>query len=225
MTEAILILLALLAFGVIHSLTASPLVKHRTRAWIGTRAYEGWYRLLYNIFSGITFLPVLALMALQPGPDVWRAQGVAAGILVSVQVGSLIALALTALQFDVWRFAGVRQAWAYLNGDPLPLPPEPFVQRGMYGLVRHPLYLFSTLYIWTFPAMSAAQVAFAAGATLYFVVGARLEERRLAREIGPDYARYRCRVPFLIPFIAAAPCPESSDAPGTDTTGIMTSQK
>jgi protein-S-isoprenylcysteine O-methyltransferase Ste14 len=135
-----------------------------------------------------------------------------------VQAASLIALAVTALHIDVWRFAGLRQAVAYLAGDPLPLPPEPFVQRGMYGIVRHPLYTFSILYIWSFPTMHAAQLAFAAGGTLYFVIGARFEEQRLLREIGPVYRAYRCRVPFLIPVVGlTASCADAPDLAGDRT--------
>ncbi len=215
MFDAILMLLALLLFGVLHSLTAAPPFKRAARALLGERAYHGLYRLLYNVFGAITILPVLALLALRPGPVVWDATGIAAALLTLAQIASLVGLVVTALQVDVWRFAGLRQAAAYLAGDALPLPPEPFVQRGMYGLVRHPLYLFSIVYIWTFPTMRAAGLAFAAGATLYFVIGARFEERRLAREIGPAYHAYRCRVPFLIPFAGrTVPCPDVHDLAG-----------
>lgn len=212
MTDVILMLLALVLFGVLHSLTAGPPFKHVARTWLGERVYHGLYRLLYNTFSAITILPALALLVLRPGPVVWDAAGIAATLLTLAQIGSLIGLVLTALQFDVWRFAGLRQAVAYFAGDPLPLPPEPFVERGMYGLVRHPLYVFSILYIWTFPTMRAAQLAFAVGATLYFVIGAQFEERRLEREIGPAYRAYRCRVPFMIPFVGVtASCADAPD--------------
>lgn len=198
--EIVNVLLALTAFAVIHSLAAAPASKRAARALLGERAYHGLYRLLYNAFSAITLLPVLAVLAAGPGEVVWRAEGIAATLLTLAQVVALIGAAVASLQVDLWRFAGLRQATAYFSGDTLPLPPEPFVQSGMYGLVRHPLYLFSTLYLWTFPTMRAAQIAFAVGATLYFAIGALIEERRLLREFGAVYARYRCRVPFLVPF-------------------------
>lgn len=211
-TEAVNVLLALTAFAVIHSLTAAPASKRAARALLGERAYHGLYRLLYNVFSAITFLPVLAVIAARPGDVVWRADGIAAALLTLVQIASLIGAIVAGLQVDVWRFAGLRQAAAYFSGDSLPLPPEPFVQSGMYGLVRHPLYLFSTLYLWTFPTMHAAQLAFAAGAMLYFAIGALFEERRLLREFGTVYAHYRCRVPFLVPFTGfMTRCAETHD--------------
>lgn len=208
--QALAVLISLTAFAVVHSFTAAPASKRLVRDLFGERFYHGLYRLLYNIFSAITVLPVLYVIATQPGPVVWRVEGTAAQILTVTQLLSLLGLAVAGMQIDVWRFAGLRQAYAYLVGDPLPLPPEPFVRSGMYGLVRHPLYFFSTLYIWTFPTMHVANVAFAAGSTLYFVIGAQFEERRLAREIGPVYDAYRCHVPFLIPFVGVtARCPDT----------------
>ncbi|MBN1678797.1 MAG: isoprenylcysteine carboxylmethyltransferase family protein [Anaerolineae bacterium] len=208
--QALAVLLSLTAFAVVHSFTAAPASKRLVRTLLGERFYHGFYRLFYNIFSAITVLPVLFVLATQPGPVVWRVEGVAAQILTVTQLLSVLGLVIAGLQIDVWRFAGLRQAYTYLVGDPLPLPPEPFIQSGMYGLVRHPLYLFSTLYIWTFPTMYVASVAFAAGSTLYFVIGAQFEERRLAREIGPAYEVYRCHVPFLIPFVGVtARCPDA----------------
>lgn len=215
--EALTVLISLTVFAVVHSLTAAPASKRLVRELLGERFYHGMYRLLYNVFSAITVLPVLYVLAIHPGPVMWRADGTAAQILIATQLLSLIGLVIAGMQIDVWRFAGLRQACAYLVGDPLPLPPEPFVRSGMYRLVRHPLYLFSTLYIWTFPTMHVANVAFAAGSTLYFVIGAQFEERRLAREIGPVYDAYRCRVPFLIPFVGVtARCPDTALDPSAD---------
>ena len=34
---------------------------------------------------------------------------------------------------------------------------------------------------------------------IYVAIGSRLEEIKLEREFGPDYARYRARTPWLIP--------------------------
>jgi protein-S-isoprenylcysteine O-methyltransferase Ste14 len=65
--------------------------------------------------------------------------------------------------------------------------------------VRHPLYLFSLLAIWPSPIMTESLLAFNAAATLYFVVGSRLEEKRLIAAFGQTYLDYQRRVPWLIP--------------------------
>jgi protein-S-isoprenylcysteine O-methyltransferase Ste14 len=70
---------------------------------------------------------------------------------------------------------------------------------GLYRYIRHPLYLGFLLIFWSTPDMSIGRLLFAAGATTYVLVGARFEERSLLRRFGEDYARYRKRVPMLIP--------------------------
>lgn len=218
LTSFVIVALFLIAFAVLHSLTASIPAKRLFQRTFGDRAYHGFYRLLFNTISGITYLPLWWLMSIYPGQTVWSVNGTVAALLTVVQIASLIGLIVAGAQIDMWRFAGVRQAWTYLVGDPLPLPPEPFIVRGMYGLVRHPLYLFIMLYLWASPRMNATGVAFAFGATVYFVVGAWHEESRLVREIGPQYREYQRRVPFLLPGIGAvrrwccAPSPPDSIA-------------
>ena len=203
------ILLALAGFGVVHSFMAAQPVKRRVQKWVGLRAYEGFYRLAYTGISLITFAPIWLWITLRPGPTIWHTEGALALLLNGIRALSLVALYFAGRSFDLWRFVGVRQAQAYFAGEPLPLPPEPFVQRGMYGLVRHPIYLFSAIYLWAQPTMHAAGFALALGSTAYFLIGGWLEEERMARELGPVYAEYRRRVPFIIPFVH---CPRPSSA-------------
>ncbi|NDJ74669.1 MAG: hypothetical protein GYB65_00300 [Chloroflexi bacterium] len=199
--EAITTLLALFAFAVFHSLTVLVPVKAGFAALVGQRAYLGLYRLLYNIVSVLTFLPVLAVMYANPGPTIWAADAALSAVLMAVQIIGVLGAGVAALQIDILRFAGLKQAWAYLNGDRLPLPPEPLQVGGVYALVRHPLYLFAMLYLWANPTMNAAALAFAAGTSVYFVFGAWIEEQRFLRTTGALYHTYRCRVPFMIPFL------------------------
>ncbi len=194
------VLLGLVGFGLVHSAMAAHPVKRRAKKLLGPRAYEGWYRLLYTLVSLVTFAPLVLWIATHPGPVLWRTNGALTWALNVARALSLVALYLAGRSFDLWRFIGVRQARAWLNGEPLPLPPEPFVQHGMYGLVRHPIYLFSAIYLWAQPTMRAASFALALGATVYFLVGGWLEEERMARELGSVYAAYRQRVPFIVPF-------------------------
>ncbi len=203
------ILLALAGFGVVHSVMAARSFKRRVQKWVGPRTYEGFYRLVYTAVSMLTFAPIWLWVMLHSGPSVWHTSGATALALDGIRALSLLALWMTGRSFDLWRFVGVRQAQAYFAGEPLPLPPEPFVQRGMYGLVRHPIYLFSAIYLWALPTMHVASFALALGSTAYFLIGGWLEEERMARELGPVYADYRRRVPFIIPFVH---CPRPSSA-------------
>ncbi|MFC1960214.1 methyltransferase family protein [Chloroflexota bacterium] len=192
--------LAILLYGALHSLMAAFGLKHRVRSLTGDRTYEGFYRLFYNSTSALLLLPVVWVMLVTPATIVWQIPAPWSGGLFILQSAALLALTLAVLQADPLRFAGVRQALAYFRHEPLPLPPEKLQIGGFYNLVRHPLYLFSLLLLWPTPVMTDTFLGFAIGATLYFVVGSRLEEKRLVAEFGHSYIAYQKSVPWLFPW-------------------------
>lgn len=193
-------LLAITAYGIFHSFLAASGAKDWARDRLGDRRYEGFYRLFYNVISVILFVPVVLAVVAPPARVLWRVPMPWAAFMLLVQLIGLVGLVAAVLQADPLRFAGLKQALAYLRGEPLPLPPEPLQQSGFYDFVRHPLYLFSMLALWPTPVMTDTFLAFTLGATAYFIAGSRLEERRLAQEFGVDYHRYRRRVPWLLPW-------------------------
>ena len=79
-------------------------------------------------------------------------------------------------------------------------PPLPFIIRGPYRWVRHPLYISMILMIWSFPDLTSDRLLFNVLCTAYFIVGTVLEERDLAASFGEAYLDYKTRVPMLIPF-------------------------
>lgn len=197
----ILLLLFTVLFAVLHSILARLTVKARVRAAIGERAYEGFYRIGYNIFAVICFAPVMVLLFLEPGPVVWDVSSVGVIVFRALQLTGLIGLTVSVLQIDGWRFVGLKQVRAYFNGDPLPLPPEPLKTNGVYALVRHPLYLFSLLVLWFTPSMQLNWLVFVILATVYFLVGSRFEERTMRKVFGEPYETYRRRTPWMLPFL------------------------
>jgi protein-S-isoprenylcysteine O-methyltransferase Ste14 len=52
---------------------------------------------------------------------------------------------------------------------------------------------------WATPRMSVGHLVFAAGMTLYILVGIAFEERDLLAEYGESYAKYRAEVARLAP--------------------------
>lgn len=191
-------IVGMIAFALIHSITADKRFKQRVQAWVGERAYHGFYRLVYNIVS-VLFLAPLMLVVLPQGRVIWEAPDALLPVMLAVQALGLLGAAVSLFQIDWLRFAGVKQVLAYFSGASLPLPPEPLQTGGIYALVRHPLYLFALMLLWPVTPMTDLYLAYVILATVYFVVGSLVEEQRMVGYFGEAYVQYRQRVPWLLP--------------------------
>jgi protein-S-isoprenylcysteine O-methyltransferase Ste14 len=187
----IILLLVLFIWGITHSVLASHFAKDMIRGSLGPDLGR-FYRLAYNLFSAVSFVPVLYLMNNLPDQPVYQ---IPAPWNILVFGGKLIAailLFITFLQTDSLSFMGLRQLFQKETTGQL-------VTHGFYRLMRHPLYTFSLLFIWLTPTMTQNSLAVYFGATIYFIVGAYFEERKLLHEFGESYAEYKRRTPMLIP--------------------------
>ena len=191
----------MLIYGLFHSITAALGFKEWLQSLLGERLFLGIYRLFYSVISTLLLLPIMAYVAANPGNTVWRVDLPYTFILLIIQGLGALGLLISILQIDGMRFLGLRQFFAYLNGDPLPLPAEPLQKLGVYGLVRHPLYLFSMMALWSTPIMTEASFGFVLGISLYFIFGSLWEEHKLRQLFGETYSEYQKEVPWLIPFI------------------------
>jgi protein-S-isoprenylcysteine O-methyltransferase Ste14 len=188
-----LILLAVLVYGFVHSLLATLVAKARARQWFGASA-DRWYRLAYNAFGILTFLPILGLVAAYPGERLYVIPAPWTYITLAGQLLALLALGVGLLQTGIWSFLGFEQM--LVTGSTS--QPE-MVTSGLYRWVRHPLYTAGLAFIWLTPIMTSGLLALNIGLTLYLVVGAIYEERKLVREFGDAYTRYQKQTPMLIP--------------------------
>jgi protein-S-isoprenylcysteine O-methyltransferase Ste14 len=69
---------------------------------------------------------------------------------------------------------------------------------GVLNLVRHPWYTGGILIIWARP-LDASAILTNLVLTGYFLVGTRLEERKLTAQFGQAYTDYRQRVSMFLP--------------------------
>ena len=180
-----IILLSLALWGVVHSFLASHLAKDL----FGMRRL---YRLLYNVFSAVTFAPILYLLMILEDSPLYQASSPWSWVMRGGQLISALLLLVAVLQTDTLSFVGLRQLFEEEKTGQL-------VTRGLYKVVRHPLYLFSLLFLWLSPSMSVNSFVFNIGVAAYFIIGAYFEERKLLRDFGEVYADYKRRTSFLIP--------------------------
>jgi protein-S-isoprenylcysteine O-methyltransferase Ste14 len=188
-----IILLAVAVYGVVHSWLASLQAKALAQRSLGAAATRG-YRLAYNIFAVISLLPVLALPALLPDRSLYTIPPPWVYLTLALQGLALAALGVGVIQTGAWSFLGLEQLFA-----PAADAPPRLVIKGLYRWVRHPLYTAGLVFIWLIPVMSANLLALNVGLTLYLVIGAYFEERKLLREYGEEYADYQRRTPMLVP--------------------------
>ncbi len=188
-----IILFSVLVYGFVHSLLATSAAKARARQWFGPGA-DRWYRLAYNTFGILTFLPILALTATYPGERLYVIPTPWSYITLVGQLLALLALVIGLLQTRIWSFLGFEQM---LN--PSPSSTSQLVTGGLYRWVRHPLYTACLVFIWLTPIMTSSLLVLNIGLTIYLVLGAFYEERKLVREFGETYIDYQQRTPMLIP--------------------------
>lgn len=184
--------LAVILWGITHSFTASLLVKtwfHRKVGDMGMR----YYRLGYNIFSGLSLLPIFWLMTVLPDDVLYQVPPPWLYLMLTGQLIAVFFLILGVLQTDSLSFIGLRQLFVGTVGS------SKLVVRGLYRWVRHPLYTAGLVFIWLTPVMSQNSLVVFVAATVYIFVGAYFEERKLIREFGAAYEAYRSVTPMLIP--------------------------
>lgn len=152
-----------------------------------------FYRLVYNFFSVISFAPILWLMVVLPDRVLYKIPFPWVYFSLAGQVGAVVLLVVGVLQTDTLAFIGLRQL---IEGRERP---SEMVTHGLYRWVRHPLYTAGLLFIWLTPILSINSLIVILSASIYIIVGAFFEERKLEREFGEVYAEYKAATPMLIP--------------------------
>jgi protein-S-isoprenylcysteine O-methyltransferase Ste14 len=190
---SVTIILAVLLYGLVHSFLAALGTKARARAWFGPGA-DRWYRLFFNVFGLLSFLPVLALVAWLPDREIYRIPSPWVYLALFGQLLAVVVLGIGVLQTGALHFLGLAQLFEGPGSQS-----QILVTGGLYRWVRHPLYTAGLVFIWLAPIMTANLLALNIGLTIYLIVGALYEERKLVNEFGEEYLQYRQRTPMLIP--------------------------
>ncbi len=135
-----------------------------------------------------------------PSPIVWQVGSWMAIVFNGLRVFGIAGILISLLQIDWQGFLGLRQLANFFNSQSVVAPQEVLVTRGLYKVVRHPLYFFSLLIIWFTPLMSGSWLVFSIGATLYFFIGSYFEEKKMLRQYGDLYGEYKKAVSWMIPW-------------------------
>jgi len=199
-------LLIFLSFAFIHSLCVTSFIKSQTQRLLGETFVRVFYRFIYTCFSAVTV--VLAIYLINMLPDVYLFRGTAwfRWAMHAIQIAGFIFGTLSFEAINSYEFVGITQVWRYITkrevqGDAEGITQTRLVKTGIYGIVRHPLYLAGII-IFTFePNITRNWLAVSILADAYFVFGAFIEEKRLIKTFGDEYIEYMKRVPGFLPKI------------------------
>ena len=182
-----------LAFFIQHSV----MLRRSFRRWLAKFIRAEYHGALFTIASGVVLL-ILVVFWQKSAYALATPQGIIRWLMRAVFILAILGFywAFRALgSFDAF---GLSPILNNLRGkNP---PPMPFIVRGPYRWVRHPLYFFCLLLIWSCPDLSLDRLFHNVLWTTWIVVGSVLEERDLVADFGEPYRDYQRKVPMLIPW-------------------------
>lgn len=184
-----------LIFSLIHSFTASLTFKDLAKKIMGD-AYR-YYRFIYVFISVVSWILLMHIFAPEINGSLYIISGLPNYLLRFVQISSVLLVIKSLKAFDASDFVGIK---SLLTKNPPSAEVSQLYTKGLYGLTRHPIYLFSITLIWANPIMTYYWLSLCILITTYCYIGSIFEERKLILQFGQQYVEYQKKVPRIIPF-------------------------
>lgn len=179
-------------FVLVHSITASRSVKLAV-----AHSFPGfmpWYRLSYNLLSLAT-LYFFCSYSPKNGYTLYDLPTPLDLIFASIQFGSVLGLAWTFKSISGSEFMGFSQIIRSRRNEYRALEDldEKYTLRieGPYKFSRHPIYLFSIIFLLFRPQIHLDYLIMIILFIAYFFIGSIFEEKKLVKQFGEEYIRYQ----------------------------------
>jgi methanethiol S-methyltransferase len=172
-------LLSLLFF-----LQHSGMVRSSFRTRLASFLPNAYHPSLYAIASGIVLIAVTLLWSESQTP-MYHLEG-----MLRFMARALTLCAITGFWWSVRsleRFDGLGLVAIRRRIRGKSTHPPNFILRGSYLWVRHPLYFFSMVLIWSNPDVTSDRLLFNMFWSVWIVLGAYLEEKDLVAQFGDSY--------------------------------------
>jgi protein-S-isoprenylcysteine O-methyltransferase Ste14 len=155
----------------------------------------------YAIIASVQLLALFALWT-PSGVVWWRAEGAALAAIATAYAASWLLLLKASFDAGAEVQSGAL-GWMSLMARIRPVFPD-MPDRGLFRVIRQPIYVAFALTLWTVPVWTPDQLALALGYTGYCLIAPRLKERRFAARYGARFERYRDAVPYALPRLTSA---------------------
>ncbi len=175
----------------------SGMIRKSFRTRLAAIIARHYHMSTYAIASGIALTAVVLFW--QPSKTViYQVEGPFRLLARAVSVFAVMGFSWGVRALGNFDTFGLNPIRAYLRGRQLQSPNLIF--RGPYLWVRHPLYFFMLVLIWSAPDVNLDRMLFNVLWTLWVVLGTHLEEKDLVAEFGEKYCHCQKAVPMLIPW-------------------------
>lgn len=142
-------------------------------------------------------------------------------VLALISFGGWLTVLWATILVGHWKIFGVDEVIDFLEDREYTRLPKttpeyykvgwPVTIKGLWYYSRHPDFLGFIIAFWVTPTMTAGHLVFAAGLTIYIMIGIYFLERNLINLWGPEYAAYVDSRSKIIPwFVRRGPAPTSS---------------
>ena len=190
-----------LAFDVFLSfcffLQHSGMIRNSFQNRISVFVPELYHKALYAAVSGLLLLVLIFLW--QPADDpILKVTGIPRWVLRAIFILSFAGFIRAGTVLNGLDTSGTKAIRDYLHGTEKAVSGT-LTLAGPYRWVRHPLYFFTLLMIWSSPDITSDRLMFHFLWSAWILVGAILEERDLVETFGSRYRAYQKKVPMLIP--------------------------
>ena len=154
-----------------------------------------------TIYATIASIQLLFLFVLWSPSHVviWKVDFPANVFLILLNLLSWMLLSASSIQAGYQVQTG-SLGWTSLYRNIEPVFPR-MPHRGLFKLIRQPIYLSFCLVLWTSPFMTLDLFIVASFYTLYCFFGPYLKERRFSKFYGLEFEKYKERVPYFFPRI------------------------
>lgn len=159
-----------------------------------------YYRICYNLFSAITlFIPILYGVTLQSEPLIIL-DGILAPIRFIVLLLSIVFFIAGAQKYDMSIFTGIFQASTGKTQEAINID-NTLDLSGIHQVTRHPWYIGGIMLLWSYKTgFDLQSIITNTILSLYFIIGAFLEEKKLVTIFGHNYKQYQREVSMLLPW-------------------------